>query len=64
MKSTLCPYNEKPEPFLDIEPSARLAKAVTRTNQRIEPVEAENKRTETRVSRLLEAFYYWVQSRS
>jgi hypothetical protein len=65
MKSTLSPYNEKPEPFLDAEPSARLAKVVGRVNERPPPPANEAGTTpQRRWARLLEAFYYWVQSRS
>ena len=63
MKSTLSPYNEKPEPFLDTQPSARIAKVVSRESEK-----ARARKTATaaqrRWARLLEAFYYWVQSRS
>ena len=64
MKSTLNPYNEKPEPFLDTEASARLAKVVTQDSEKVQPARETDNKTHTRMSRLLQAFYYWVQARS
>ena len=56
---------EQPEPFLDAEPSARIARIVVPESEKPQAAHTErNKLPLKRRARLLEAFYYWVLSRS
>jgi hypothetical protein len=63
MKNTLNPPDQKPEFFLDTEASAQLAKAVDADGEKAPAAAAFDKAPEKRLSRLLDAFYYWILSR-
>jgi hypothetical protein len=64
MKSTLDLPNQKPELFLDTKPSAHLAKTVNEESEKAPPAAVAETAAQKRRSRLLDAFYYWILSRS
>jgi len=64
MKTTLL-FAERPvEPFLDAEASARIAKEINHKPPAFPPSAAPAKTARaTRLSKLLDAFYFWSVSR-